>query len=481
MPHKILRKKWILYRHTNNFDLLINVAVNLKYFINSSISKTNKLILLKKLKELNYYKERNPKLPLDSINHRINTLAYFMFGYKEQINGENRFLFSPLGNLFLKHIGNKDSISKIFLTMLWAIQFEHPHGGTDNSFQLYPFRLIFKLLTDERIDYKLYIWEISYLIVFIEIINKNDYEKLVEEIIKMRTWSNQKIKQKFQKDEHVYVNSIYEWDYYISVLLQSANVLEKTNGEIIGNLVQGKNTVRKLTKNEIRLSKDLFTYCGKLLEEYSFLEKPLLLNDPERLRIDVIKEIYSFYPRVLLNEIGEAENDLKLGLLELPKLIEQYSNNKEGTEAYLFEDILVEGFNMFFNIEAKKIGGAGMTDIECLYITKHKKFAVDAKSTKNKLSALNAGRLAQHRMKIGGEYTIVVTPRYVPAVLCDIISSPIVIIMASTFSEYLYNHIDNNIREINYADFDDIIVHNLGKDISKYISDLTIKKFSIKN
>jgi len=165
----------------------------------------------------------------------------------------------------------------------------------------------------------------------------------------------------------------------------------------------------------------------------------------------------------------------------LPKLIEQYSNNNDGTEAYLFEDVLVDGFNLFFNVEAKKVGGAGNTDLECLYITKKKKFAVEAKSTKNKLLLANSSRIGDHREKIGGAYTLLITPRYVPAVLQDIRTSPIVIIRANTFSEYLYNCIDNDIREIDYEDFDSIIVNNLGRDISKNISDLTISKFATKN
>jgi type II restriction enzyme len=183
----------------------------------------------------------------------------------------------------------------------------------------------------------------------------------------------------------------------------------------------------------------------------------------------------------LLEEIGEAEDSLKLELLDLPRLIELYSNNKDGEEAYLFEDVLVNGFNLFYNVEVKKVGGAGNTDIECLYITKKKKFAVDAKSTKNKLSGINSGRLEGHRNRIGAVYSIVVTPRYVPAVLQDIRTSPIVIIRASTFAEYLYNCIDNDIREIDYSDFDDIIVTNLGTDISKRISNLTIERFATKN
>lgn len=481
MTYGIERKKWILYRHTNNFDLITAVAVNLKYFSKSSISREDKLGLLLKLKELAYYKERNPELPLDSINHRINTLAYYMFGYKDTIDGQARFLFSPLGNLFLKYIGNKKNLSKIFLAMLWGIQFEHPHGGSDKVFNLYPFRLVFKLLSDTRIGNKLYAYEVSYLLVFIENIDGQAYEKLINEIIKIRKWSNKQIEKAFKGDEHTYVNSAYEWDYYVSELFRNAGILEKTEGEVVCKLLQGKDSYRKITRNFVMLNPNLKNLCQKLMNEYPFDEKPLRLEDPERLKIDVVKQIYNFYPQILLEEIGEKKDDLKYGLLNLAKLIEQYSNNNQGTEAYLFEDILKDGFNMFVNVEAKKIGGAGNVDLECLYITKKKKFAVDAKSTKNKLLGLNAGRLAEHRARIGGEYTIVVAPRYVPAVLYDIKSSSIVIIRASTFSEYLYNHIDNDIRDLDYADFDDIIVKNLGKDISRDISALTIEKFSIKN
>jgi len=481
MTYRIERKKWILYRHTNNFDLLTAVAVNLKYFSKASISKEDRLGLLLKLKELAYYKERNPELPLDSINHRINTLAYYMFGYKDNIDRQDRFLFSPLGNLFLKHVGDKEKITKIFFTMLWAIQFEHPHGGSDKIFKLYPFRLIFKLLSDVRIDFRLYAYEVSYQLVFLEKVDNQNYQKLVNEILKIRKWSNEEIEKAFKEDVHTYVNSSYEWDYYVSELFKNAGVVEKTEGEIVCKLLQGTSTYRNITRNFVTLTPALKDLSAKLMQEYPFDEEPLPLDDPERLKIDVVKQIYNFYPQILLEEISEKKDDLKSGLLNLAKLIEKYSNNNEGAEAYLFEDILTEGFNMFINVEAKKIGGPGNADLECLYITKKKKFAVDAKSTKNKLSGLNAGRLAEHRAKIGGEYTLVITPRYVPAVLHDIKSSPIVIIRASTFSEYLYNHIDNEIREIDYEDFDDIIINNLGSDISKNISALTLEKFSVKN
>jgi type II restriction enzyme len=478
MTNRIETEKWILYRHTNNFDLITAVAFNLKYLSKNSISNEDKMTLTLKLKELAYYKERNHELPLDSINHMINTLAYYMFGYKDTIDGQARFLFSPLGNLFMKHLNDRDKLNKIFLTMLWGLQFEHPHGGTSRDFKLYPFRLIFKLLNEPRLDNKLFAYEVSYLLVFLKTINKEEYENLINRILEMRTWSDIKIKTKFEENPHTYVNSAYEWDYYVSELLQNAGILQKTEGEVICRLLQGKNSYRKVTRNYVTLDPSLLEYYSKLELEYPFDEEPLPLDDPERLKIDVIKEIYNFYPQTLLSEINEETEPISYELLNLSKLIEKYSNNNNGDEAYLFEDVLVDGFNLFIDVDAKKIGGAGETDIECLYITKTEKFAVDAKSTKNKLSAINAGRLAEHRNRIGAKYTIVVTPRYVPAVLQDIKNSPIVIIRSNTFSEYLYNHINNDIREINYSDFDDIITDNLGKDISSYISDLTIKKFA---
>lgn len=215
----------------------------------------------------------------------------------------------------------------------------------------------------------------------------------------------------------------------------------------------------------------------KLQDKYSFLDKPLPLNDEERLKIDIIKEIYSFYPDLLLMEIGE-EDEVSSKYLNLPRQIEQYANNPNNETAYLFEEVLTDGFNLFCNVEAHRLGGAGHTDIECLYLTKRKKFAVESKSTANKLLGINAGRLREQREEIGGEYTIVVTPRYVPAAKRDIQGTSIVIILASTLAEYLYNCISNDLREIDYADFDTIITRNLGKDVSNEISNMTLSKFA---
>ena len=483
MPIMVEREKWILYKHTSNYELIKAVALDVKNSCASNVSEIERHRMQQRLAALNMYKTRNPdERPLDSINHRINTLEFYMFGYEDD---NKNFIFSPLGNLFLNHISDEEKLRYIFTAMLFAIQFEHPANGTPSSFQLYPFRLLLKLMCDKRLEYKLYSNEYAYLVAFIKNITPESYDRLVNDILAFRKLSDEEKISLLKSDEHTYVNCIYEWQYYTQKLLSSIGILSITKGHSLTKLFHPPKTNshslptgRTVKTDYASISSNLFPFVELLLSSYSCFDKPLRLDDEERMQLDVIKEIYSFYPKQLLEQIGEESDDIQVKLLELPKLINEYSNNPDNDTAYLFEDVLTEGMNMFVNVEARKIGGAGHTDIECLYITKKKKFAVEAKSTSNKLPSINSGRLREHRNQIGGEYTIVITPRYVPAAKRDIQGNPIVIILASTFSEYLYNHVYHDVREIDYKDFDDIIVSNLGKDISRQISDMTMKKFA---
>lgn len=482
MAIMVQTKKWILYKHTSDFLRIKEVVLDVKNKCVADISEQAKIAMQQRLELLNSYKARSKNWkPLDAMNHRINTLKYWMFGYEYQ----RKFIFSPLGNLFVKYINDESKLAKIFIAMLFSLQFEHPASGTDKVFQLYPFRLIFKLLLDERLDNKLYNPEFVYILPFVESVDNESYEILVDRILSFRKFGKEKLIEVFQKDEHLYVNTVYEWQYYTQRLLESIGVIDINAGEDIIRLYHPtktnstrKPTGRTLKNGFVQINKQCRSFIERMLQEYSAFDNPIKLDDPERLTIDSIKEIYNFYPKILLDEIGERD-EFYSDLLNLAKLIESYSNNENNETAGLFEDVLEKGFNMFFNVEAKRLGGASRTDIECFYLTKKKKFAVESKSTSNKLTLVNAGRLRKHREDIGGEYTIVITPRYVPAVKEDIKDTPNVILLASTFSEYLYNHIYHNIREIDFSDFDEVIVDNLGKDISGKISEITLQKFSV--
>lgn len=485
MPIMVEREKWILYKHTSDYSLIQAVALDVKNSCESNISETECYRMQERLAALDLYKARNSKANnLDAIKHRINTLEFFMFGYESP---DKHFIFSPLGNLYLKHIQDGEKTKKIFTTMLIGMQFTHPANNTPRSFQLYPFRLLFKLMLDERLECKLYSVEYAYIVAFVKRVTPKIYEDIVRHILSFRKYKKGEIAAYLEQEEHTYVNCIYEWQYYIQRILKSAGILEVFEGEKICKLYHpqkptshSKPTGRWVKYGYTKITSEVEKFVMKLLDEYSVYDLPLRIDDNERLKIDIIKEIYAFYPRLLLEEINEVVDEIQIKLLELPKLIDEYAKNPDNATAYLFEDVLLKGFNMFVNVEANKVGGAGNTDIECLYITKKKKFAVEAKSTANKLSGINAGRLREHRNKIGGRYTIVVTPRYVPAAKRDILNQPIVLILANTLSEYLYNNIFHDVREIDYEDFDRIITNNLGTDVSKLISDMTMKKFATK-
>lgn len=104
MPITVEREKWILYKHTCNYEMIKAVALDVKNSCKTDISDLERHRMQERLAALDLYRTRNPKeRPLDSINHRINTLEFWMFGYEDKTNGNKKFIFSPLGNLFFNY------------------------------------------------------------------------------------------------------------------------------------------------------------------------------------------------------------------------------------------------------------------------------------------------------------------------------------------------------------------------------------------
>lgn len=488
MGIKVNKTKWILYRNFKDYELLKDIAVYVKEKCGNLGSEESRYQMRDWLASMDLYHTRHPKVrPLDSQHHKIRTLEYYMFGYDVGLYGSRKFMFSPLGNLFLHHINDEEKLSKIFASMLFGMQFHHPCNKVDPSIQLYPMRLLFQLMMDERLNCRLYYAEYAQFIACLKTITPYKYEILVKRILKFRALSHERQLELLKEDEHYSVNCIYELQTYTSRLLSDAGVLSIVKGKSFGKLYHPKQpwakpetapTSRGVTDGYITIAPNMIEFIRKMLKEYSCFAEPVKFDNPETLMIDLIKQVYSFYPSILSEELQEQDETTRK-LLELPALIEKYANNPDNETAYLFEEVLEDGFNMFCDVEANRIGGAGHTDVECLYITIRKKFVVEAKSTSKKLTQVNTQRLKEHRDEVGGKYTIVITPRYVPAAKRDIRNTPIVLITAHTFSEYLYNHIYHDVRDMSYADFDNIIIEHLGEDVSQLISDMTLNKFAV--
>jgi len=104
---------------------------------------------------------------------------------------------------------NPTNRNYIFLSLLFSIQCPHPHSGSP-PYQLFPFRLIFKLLTDNRLGDVLYNYEIFMLVIKTKDNTRESYENLIQEILKYRSKSDEEIEKLIKDNPYEYVNPLTE-------------------------------------------------------------------------------------------------------------------------------------------------------------------------------------------------------------------------------------------------------------------------------
>lgn len=468
--------RWILYKHTSSLDIIRGTAIELN--ASSGLSKENKHELMNHLRKRGLYSGRNPDEPLDAVQHRVNTLLYYMFGYREGKGSTQRFVFSPLGALFLRHLENVEKQREIILTMLWGKQFPDPFFSTSEEFNLYPFRLLFKLMSEPLIDNHVTAIDYAHCISKYKFVDEGSYRELVDEILKVRNLEIQEVEEIFKRDEHHHVNAFHEWQY-TRKLLESLGLVRNSSGAKLFPLLHGKTTKRFVDSVKTSVSSEIMPFHSSLENAESCFTSPVQINDPLRLKSDAIREVYSFLPSVLLEYLQDDASVKDQALADLLRSMSRLSLNQESGAPYGFEERLTDAFNLFADVTAEWIGGAGNTDIECLYLTAQRKFAVDAKSTSRKLTSLNAGRLRLHRQKISADYTVVVTPGFTPSVLSDIRDSRVVVLSVSTLRDYLFNALNAEPDGLSYKEIDNLVYQNLGKDITEMVSNLTSERYGI--
>ena len=446
--------------------------------------------ILKGLEIDNIYNPRFGKPSVHTIFFKVCQIVYYMFGYKLKVKGNtaDRIVFSPLGNLLLDNKDDKKIVSRTFLCMLMGMPFAHPFNKMHKSFNIYPYRLIFKLLTDKRLDCVLNHDEVFYHIMFYKEIDEKSYDELVKVILDFRKISSYDKYKLFTNDdiiEDVLANGLHEWNYAAGILQQAGILDWNQASDNLGVLVHGGGSGRRRYKSDsVVIRKEIFDFVSLLVNNYSYEEKPQDLTTKLQLNSEYVIQLYNFYPIELIKEleIDNKEQEKIISILKITDDINLYAKNSVHGHAYKFEDILCDAFNYFSDVEAEKHASAGTTDIECLYTpidSISKKFDVEAKSTKNKLMTLSAGRLRHHRVQIGSKYTIVVTPNYVNAVLEDIKETDTVLIRSGSFSNFLYQSISKRGRDISYKSIDEIVVNNLGTDITPIINQYVYENFGV--
>lgn len=492
------KSKWTVMKYVNSFELICQYASLIRE-LHAKVDDEAIVRINSIMKDLKIYQPKYGRPSVDTTNFKICQIVYFMFAYRNEESANREIVYSPLGNLLLDNLNKKDWVAKIFATMLYGMPFNHPFNKMAPSFNLYPLRVIFKLLTDTRLDCKLYQDEVFYYVFWLKEIDDLSYEKLVRTILWFREISPEKKYEIFTERlsvQDTLANSLHETTYLFGQL-ESAGIVSRFAGNDIGTLRQGgfgrqeipdfispaelalhKPTgVRMYSTEGIRLKQSMLSLINSLLSAYPYDEKPHdMLNTLGRQ--DYILQLYNFYPQELLTELGIRPNRIQT-MLQITQDIKKYSRNQEEGDCYRFEYVLANAFNEFDDVEANTIGGAGNTDVECLYLTLDEKFAVEAKSTQTKLGLINAGRLQLHRNKINAKYTIIVAPYYKPSVETDIANTVNVMITASSLSNFLYQSTIHNPEGISYEPLYKIVKESLGTNITSKVNEYVSRHFGI--
>lgn len=482
------KEKWTIMKYMRDFDLMTTYAYALR--ASNELTKENIGHILATMIEDGIYHPRYGEKSIDTGNFKVIQIAWYMFGYYDNATrkrtSHKKFVFSPLGNLLLDNLKDKEKSSKIFLTMLFANGFKQPFSRMSPKFNIYAYRLIFQLLRDPRLDGKLYHDEVFYFVVFLKTITEKVYDELISDILQFRKIPATEKLKLFKKDESVIAQSLHEWNYATGLLETAGivNVYDRDSGNPIGVLCHGNGTGRRVYKQDfIRVRKDIAAFMDIMLAKYPFYEEPFPLSERERsFDHELILKMYSFYPKELLVEIGieSKEQETISKLLRIAKQINEHSHNETDMGYLHFEFALRDAFNLFEDVKAVKIGGPGNTDVECLYIPDDftlKKFDVEAKSRRLKLVEISAGRLKSHRNRIGSLYTVIVTPDYSPAVMTDIEQDKSVIIKSMALSNFLYQYITRVGRNISYFPLHQIVINNFGKDVTGLVNEYIYNNF----
>lgn len=492
------KSKWTVMKYVNDFKLLVKYAHlirDLRAKVDEkSIEEINSI-----MEGLGVYIPRYGVPSVDTTNFKICQIVYSMFAYRNEKSQNKEIVYSPLGNLLLDNMDKEDWVAKIYATMMYAMPFNHPFNRMKPDFNIYPLRLVFKLLSDSRLEYKLYEDEMFYHVFWIKEIDDKSYDELVSTLLKYRTLSTSDkytICKERLSVEDTLANALHE-THYLFGQLESAGIVTIFDGYDVGTLRQGgfgrrpvpdfltpeelksyKPTgYRTYSTKGIRLNRTVVSLISKLLSSYPYYEKPHdLLNTLGKQ--DYILHLYNFYPNELLEELGIRQKEIEI-MLKITNDINKYSRNKEEGDCFKFENVLGDAFNEFIDVKANVIGGSGNTDVECIYLTIDEKFAVEAKSTQNKLNQINAGRLQLHRNKINAKYTIVVAPYYKPSVEEDIKGTKNVIITASCLSNFLYQSVVHYGRDISYKPLYDIVIKSFGQNITDKVNEYVARMFGI--
>ena len=410
---------------------------------------------------------------MSSANHKIDEPRFYGAIYE---TANRKIHVSTYGELLLKYEQEIEKRNKVFIGMLFTIQFDNPYKKM-KDLNIYPLRLIFKLLSERRIEYKLSNIEVSHILYYIKHVNtKYEYEGIVQKIIEFRNLNKEQKIERLLPNAAQFIKNYVSCNYLFNMLSEMEITLQTKQNDNFKLQSPVRKDPTTITRRYLSLNGMYSEFVNKYLEVESVYSD---IKYPEGLRSDWIRDIYNSVPQLLLDEINEKE-DIYTEYLQIPKLLVETS--VDPNKWSLFEEYITKSFNLFVDVDAETIGGPGQPDSLCHYLSDDTIFCADGKSTHKKLSGINDGRLNQHRKLYNAQYTIIVTPRYVPSAVEDIRGTRTCIITSYCFADLITKYIFKlykNKEECSYEIFNNLVLNNLGTDLSEKIYKIIDDKLGI--
>ena len=479
-------EKWIFQKNVSSKDIIQSYVEVVK-----DLEKTDdKQSIQNRLKELDAYKGRSIQGSLSTMGVRFSQMCFYMFGYKDSGN-----IFVPT-QMTSNILSDEKHINKNMLVNLFSLQFPHPYSKTPDCFRIYAGRLILKLLTEIRINKKLYIDEFIWFLPFVRKIDKKDYDELVESIIDYRKLSYEEKTELFKSVDNyidLFANCMHECKYYFMRIFEGFNVfelvedIEHNDGKLFsfkhGNTKTfRKDNIGKKYSGYVKLNSELLEDAEKLLDKYSPFESPETLSDVDVFsKKEWITNLYDVEPLKYLSLIIpelKAKEEIVYILNDMV-----YKSKYGSVDGKEFEESLKPVFDLFDKVlNSEVISGAGNTDVLCVIEgidSTTYKMNVDGKS-RGSSTNLNVKRLDRHMKKHNSKYCIVVAPKFSHGTILDIEGERIVALKSDILAKYCSKEcLSNSSYLADYASIEKIIENNLGTDISNLVDNLTNKRYGV--
>jgi hypothetical protein len=493
--------KWIIDKNVNSKDILeeftasvisAHKGFNFDEIINQTISQGRKID--------EFHVNKGSSI---TVGVRLLQACFYMYGYSTNLDsGKKIFMPSPM-TLNISSTLSEEDKAKNYLVNLFCMQFPHPFDWTPDCFQIYFGRLFVKLLSDSRINNRLYIDECIWFLPFIETINHESYEVLIESILEYRSYNFFTKKELFESIEnydHLFANVTHEINYYFLRFFADCNVFNlvedrsHNEGKLFKFLHSKTETSTTFRNNAYQSSQKYTGYieltnivkvsAKKLDNTFSAFDVPSHIDGIEIFtRENWMTNIYQIEPLKYLSCIDtKVDQNSEIMTIVTEMITASKFGSKDGKEFENSLEPFIKLFKETMNVEI--LSGAGNTDLLCTMEEQPTALLynmnLEAKTRGSALEGVLTTRINKHIKKHGSKFCVIVAPRFSRGVFDDIFGNEIVTIRSEEFGNYCYKECRNSINGL--ADFSSIlkiINNNMGTDITNKVRLLTETRYGL--